>query len=191
MTQPAVLLLRGLFIAAIPLAVYLALPRYEPRLVGLFLLAALLLRAPRKTLSLLSRHGAMAGFGVAAIALLGLAVWKENDPVLVLAYPVAVSSVLLLLFAGSLLRPPSIVERIARLQTPDLPPAAVVYTRRVTQVWCVFFILNGGISAWTAVAASREAWLLYNGLISYLLMGALFGGELLYRRRHVGAIARQ
>ena len=191
MAQPLALLFRGLFIAAVPLAVYLALPHYEPRLIGLFLLAAFLLRAPRKTLSFLSQHGPTAGFVVAVLGLLCLALWQSNDPVWVLAYPVAVSSVLLLLFAGSLLRPPSIVERIARLQTPDLPPAAVTYTRHVTRVWCGFFIINGGISAWTAIAASREAWLLYNGLISYLLMGALFAGELLVRRRCVDAIVRQ
>ena len=189
--QPLVLLFRGLFIAAMPLAVYFALPHYEPRLIGLFLLAAFFLRAPRKTLSFLSQHGPLAGFIVAVLGLLCLALWRSNDPVWVLAYPVAINCVLLLLFAGSLLRPPSIVERIARLQTPNLPPAAVPYTRHVTQVWCGFFMMNGGISAWTAIAASREAWLLYNGLISYLLMGALFGGELLYRRRHVGAIVRQ
>ena len=33
----------------------------------------------------------------------------------------------------------SAIERIARLQHPDLPPEGVVYTRRVTQIWCVFF----------------------------------------------------
>jgi uncharacterized membrane protein len=30
--------------------------------------------------------------------------------------------------------------------------------------------------------ASRAAWALYNGLLSYLAMGALFAGEWLYRR---------
>ena len=31
-------------------------------------------------------------------------------------------------------------------------------------------------------AASRDDWALYNGCIAYLLMGALFGGEWLFRR---------
>jgi len=35
----------------------------------------------------------------------------------------------------------------------------------------------------TARFASLQTWTLYNGLIAYLLMGVLFGGEWLLRRR--------
>ena len=60
-----------------------------------------------------------------------------------LYYPLAVSLALLCLFGWSLTRPMSLVERLARLQDPALPPAAIGYTRRVTQVWCGFFVING------------------------------------------------
>jgi uncharacterized membrane protein len=56
-------------------------------------------------------------------------------------------------------------------------------------VWCGFFILNGCMAAWTAFAASRETWALYNGLISYLLMGVLFAGEWVFRRWRFGTAA--
>jgi uncharacterized membrane protein len=98
-------------------------------------------------------------------------------------YPALVNAVFLVLFGISLRHPPSAVERIARLTEPDLPAAAVPYTRRVTQVWCLFFLGNGAVALATALWASNHAWALYNGLISYLLMGALFGGEWLVRRR--------
>jgi uncharacterized membrane protein len=98
-------------------------------------------------------------------------------------YPVLVNVALLGVFAISLWKPPSAIERLARLTEPDLPPAAVQYTRRVTQVWCAFFVLNGGIALVTALWLSAAAWALYNGLIAYLLMGLLFGGEWLVRRR--------
>jgi uncharacterized membrane protein len=75
------------------------------------------------------------------------------------------------------------IERFARLSEPELSPAGVRYTRHVTQVWCAFFVVNGAIAAYTAAFASREAWALYNGLIAYVLMGVLFGGERLVRRR--------
>lgn len=98
-------------------------------------------------------------------------------------YPALVNLGFLILFAASLVSPPSIVERFARLRHPDLPPKAVVYTCRVTWVWCLFFIFNGSVAAFTALWASDEIWALYNGFIAYLLIGALVGGEWLVRRR--------
>jgi len=52
----------------------------------------------------------------------------------------------------------------------------------VTIVWCVFLLLNGLVALWTALYASLELWTAYNGFVAYLLMGALFGGELLVRK---------
>mgnify|MGYP003988786837 FL=1 len=90
---------------------------------------------------------------------------------------------MLVLFFVSLLHPPTIVERFARIQNPNLPEAAVRYTRKVTIVWCVFFVCNGCAALYTALFSSLETWTLYNGAISYALMGILFAGEYLIRRR--------
>jgi len=98
-------------------------------------------------------------------------------------YPALVNAVLFALFASSLWRGPTVVERLARLHDPALPPAGVAYTRRVTQVWCVFFVVNGAIAAGTALWASPEAWALYNGAISYGAMGLLMAIEWIVRRR--------
>ncbi|ASX10860.1 DNA gyrase subunit B [Aeromonas dhakensis] len=100
-----------------------------------------------------------------------------------LYYPLAVSLALLCLFGWSLTRPMSLVERLARLQDPALPPAAIGYTRRVTQVWCGFFVINGALAAFTIWHGELALWSLYNGLVSYLLMGGLMGAEYLVRRR--------
>ena len=72
-------------------------------------------------------------------------------------------------------------ERMARLTQPDLPESGVRYTRAVTQIWCGFFVLNAALSSWTIYLDNLRVWTLYNGLISYLLMGSLFVGEWLYR----------
>ena len=61
--------------------------------------------------------------------------------------------------------------------------ACVAYTRRVTQVWCVFFAANAVVSAATALWADAAGWALYNGLIAYVAMGLLMAGEWLVRRR--------
>jgi uncharacterized membrane protein len=98
------------------------------------------------------------------------------------AYPVAISLAMAAVFAASLRYPPTVVERIARLSEPDLPPEGVVYTRQVTGVWVGFLLVNAAISLWTAIWGSLDQWALWNGLLSYLAMGALFGGEYLVRR---------
>ena len=109
----------------------------------------------------------------------------SNSELLLRLYPAAVNLGMLLLFGASLRFPPSMIERFARLGETDLPPAAIAYTRRVTQIWCAFFVGNGAFAIYTALFASRDDWALYNGLIAYLLMGALFAGEWLFRRYFV------
>jgi uncharacterized membrane protein len=112
----------------------------------------------------------------------GFAVWS-NELLTLRLYPAIANMGMLLLFSWSLLSPPSLIERLARIQHPDLPPEGVIYTRRVTQVWCGFFIFNGVIAFATAFWSSFEIWSLYNGLIAYLLMGILLGGEYVIRMK--------
>lgn len=176
-------LLQALLWLAYPLVILFGLQLLEPRYVALLLALALLLRRRRDAGRLLSGlSGADRAVLAALLALAGLTALTNSETLLRL-YPAAMNLGMLLLFGLSLACPPSMVERFARLREPDLPPAGVRYTRRVTQVWCAFFIANGGIATYTALQASREVWTLYNGCIAYLLMGALFAGEWLVRRR--------
>ena len=98
-------------------------------------------------------------------------------------YPVMVNLGFLLVFAGSLIFPPPVVERIARLREPELPPGAISYTLKVTWIWTGFFVVNGLAAAYTAVWTSDEIWVLYNGFVAYLLIGSLVAGEWLVRQR--------
>jgi uncharacterized membrane protein len=99
------------------------------------------------------------------------------------AYPLCVNLGLLASFGWSLWQGPPVVERLARLQEPDLPAHAVRYTRKVTQAWCAFFAVNAVLSLATALWGSQALWALYNGAIAYALMGAFFTVEWLIRRR--------
>ena len=119
---------------------------------------------------------------VCALLLAACALWA-NALLPLKLYPVLVNAVLLALFGYSLIVPPSMIERFARLREPDLPDAAIGYTRRVTQVWCVFFVINGSIAFGTALWARPAVWSLYTGVISYILMGLLFAIEYLVRLR--------
>jgi uncharacterized membrane protein len=112
--------------------------------------------------------------------------WILRRADLLLWYPVAVSLVLLTIFAWTLHRPPCIVARLARLtrpSRPDLPPEALAYTINVTRIWCVFFVFNATVATATCLRGDVRLWTLYNGAISYVLMGTLFAAEWHIRRR--------
>ena len=174
-------ILRFLVIIVWPFAVYFGLGHLEPRhLVVLLLVVVLMRRGAIQGLKAL-RLVDWALLGVTGL-LAGAIIWSNSEPLLRL-YPVVISLGLLVVFAYSLFYPPSLVERIARLKDPDLPSGGGAYTRRVTQIWCGFFIFNAAVSTVSALAADRTTWLFYNGFLSYLLVGLLFAGEWLIRRR--------
>ena len=169
---------------AYPVVVYLALGHVSPRWIALLLVGLALARA------WVTRESFWLVAAALATVLAGASFLGDFWGPLKL-YPALVNLVMLGLFAMSLWRGPSVVERLARLREPDFPPAAVVYTRRVTQVWCAFFVVNGLIAVATALWASTAVWTLYNGLLSYVAMGVLMGAEWLVRRRVRGRIAAE
>lgn len=172
---------------AYPLLVYFGMSRLPPGaivLAGLGLIGLRLLGTWRS-----ERQIAGAGMLAFACAAAGLAALLLLAPrMAALAYPIAVSLATAAIFGLSLLHPPSVVERIVRIREPELPPHGVAYARRVTAVWTLFLIANAMISAASAAWGSLETWTLWNGLISYVLMGTLFAGEMgvrwVVRRRH-------
>ncbi|MEN4922301.1 hypothetical protein ABE485_26780 [Achromobacter spanius] len=96
-------------------------------------------------------------------------------------YPVLVNGMMLAVFGLSLRAGQPVVERLARLRHPDLPPEGVRYTRNVTRAWCLFFLLNGTVAAGLAAWGPWSWWMAYNGGASYVLMGLLIAGEWLLR----------
>jgi uncharacterized membrane protein len=168
---------------AYPFAIYFLLTGRAPGWVGGLLLLWLLLRAwmTRQIFWLL--------VAISAAVLAGTSL-LIGDLFPLRFYPVLVNAILLAVFGISLVRGPTVVETIARLQTPDLSPEAVSYTRRVTQVWCAFFLINGSIALGTSLWASHDGWVLYNGLISYGLIALLFGIEWLIRPKAQDRVAR-
>tara|TARA_R110001583_G_scaffold6499_9_gene32912 strand:+ start:6008 stop:6574 length:567 start_codon:yes stop_codon:yes gene_type:complete len=165
---------------AYPFAVYYGLNQWGVSAVAVLLVLLFVLRifAGNQTrLRELKYIAWMSGF--AGITLTLLAFFSKNSSWFTY-YPVIVNILMFSLFLASLWQKESMIERFARLQDPELPEHAVFYTRTVTQVWCVFFIINGIISFSTSFMG-MDIWTLYNGLISYLLAGLLFACELAVR----------
>jgi uncharacterized membrane protein len=169
-------------LAVYPLLVYAAIGRFGPSGVAALLAAVCVARL------VILKVRAPSAFGgpyltfvcVGGLLLAAASFWLGSSGA-VRYYPVLVNAALLVVFVASLVHPPSVIERIARLRDPDLPAAAVVYTRRVTIAWTVFFVLNGAAAFYTAQFTTLETWALYNGLIAYVLIGALFAVEFAIR----------
>jgi len=117
----------------------------------------------------------------------------SHSPLLLKLYPVLVNLLLLATFGYSLFRPPSVAFRFALLADKlKKPPHKIegslgekhvaAYCQKVTLAWCLFFVLNATLSALTVFALSPAAWALYNGGISYILMGTLFAMEWAIRK---------
>ncbi|HCI6177390.1 TPA: hypothetical protein NPO38_002924 [Klebsiella quasipneumoniae subsp. quasipneumoniae] len=179
---PVVPLLTGILLLAWPFIIWFGLAHNS--LQGLLPLMALMLflrfRQTRRragALSVVTQIVAVAGMTLC------IASYLLKTHQLLLFYPVVVNSVMLAVFGGSLWSTMPIIERLARLREPDLPERAVRYTRHVTQIWCAFFIINGGIALFTALYGDLSLWTAWNGMISYLLMGTLMAGEWLVRQR--------
>jgi uncharacterized membrane protein len=175
---------------ACPALIYLALRVASPRPVAFAVLLLVLLRVALAARGGFLEH--LRAFRLPMLAVGGASVvslvW--NDPLALLATPSLVSFGLLCAFAGSL-RGESVIERWARAQKVTLCAEEVHYCRRVTVVWCAFFLGNGALALWLAVAATRAEWALYTGVVSYLLLGTLYASEFVYRqwrfRRYLGA----
>lgn len=177
--------------AAYPVLVYFGLLYFSTAWVAVWLLV---IAAVRLVVGMLGIAPALSGkstlFICACIVVLALLSIVLDSSEYVLYTPVLINATLLSVFLYSLLSPPTMIERFARLQDPDLPPSGVAYARKVTIVWSVFFVLNGSIALYTSLFTSIETWTLYNGGIAYVLIGTLFVGEWLYRRFVIRSHAR-
>jgi hypothetical protein len=121
---------------------------------------------------------------IAASCLGLLALIGQND-IYVYFYPVVINLILLCIFGFSLLYPPTIIERIARVQDSRFTDRDIPYVKKCTIAWCLFFLFNGAIALYSVFLKDKEFWALYNGLISYLLMGSMFLGEWLIRQKRI------
>jgi len=102
-------------------------------------------------------------------------------------YPLLVNILMFCIFAGSFLQPPCLIFRFACIQDKTIKTGIArkyieAYCKKVTFIWCAFFVLNGTAALLTIFSGSTLLWALYNGMISYIIIGALLLGEIIVRR---------
>ena len=96
-------------------------------------------------------------------------------------YPVCMNFLICSAFLLSLKGTPLITvfaEKMGHSLTPDV----LSYTRKATWAWGIFMAINTLVSLIT-VFLPLSYWTFYNGFLSYILIGLMFGAEYLCRRR--------
>lgn len=169
------------FLLLYPILIYFGLNYFSPSQLGLFFLALFAIRIIfTKTKTKTARWQML--FTVAIGGTLAVLTWIFNSKEYLLWYPVGLNIAFFLIFVASILYPPTVIEQLARVLNKDFSASGVRYTRNVTIIWSVFFIVNSAIAAWTVVNDDMKIWTLYNGLISYIIVGLIFAIEFLVRR---------
>lgn len=97
-------------------------------------------------------------------------------------YPVVINFSIFMIFFVSSFAKETVIQKFAKLVEPDIKPKALEYTRKLTYVWALFTFLNFLISLGT-IFLSQRTWEIYNGIISYILVGIFFAIEYIIRVR--------
>ena len=95
-------------------------------------------------------------------------------------YPPVMNFCLFMIFFSSLFQERTVIQKIALASDPNSNEAVMKYTKNLTYIWAVFTFLNFLVSVGT-VFMSEKIWALYNGFISYLLVGIIFIIEYIVR----------
>ena len=171
------------FLLLYPVLIYFGLNYFSPSQIGIFFLALFAIRSIFvKTRNRAARWQLI--FTVTIGGVLAALTWVYNSEEYLLWYPVGLNFAFFIIFSYSLYHPPSVIEQLARnFSDREFTEAGITYTRNVTIIWSAFFAINGMISAWTVFYGSMEIWTLYNGLISYLIVGLILGIEVIIRKR--------
>ena len=164
-----------------PFIIYGLLKSFSVRHSGAILLALLIIIYGRK----LAAHRKLwvyIGIQFGGVAILTGTASICNSRLSLMLVPVFISAYLLVNFGITLISPPSMIARYADALGAELSSEEHRYCKTVTIIWVVFFVANGTVTGVLAMEDMFQYWTLYTGLLSYMIIGTLFGGEFLIRR---------
>jgi len=113
--------------------------------------------------------------------ILSVALFFTENEIFLKIYPVLMNCAVTAFFGISLFKKP-LIEIFAERMRVELDDFGRAYTRHATLAWTIFLCGNAAISL-TTVFAPTEIWTLYNGFISYVLIGLMMLGEFLVRKK--------
>jgi uncharacterized membrane protein len=108
-----------------------------------------------------------------------------NSRVALKLYPAIADLAYIFIFGMSFFIPPPIIYHFVLMldskAESKLPPEKIIrYCRDTTKVWCLFFLTDGLIALVTVLYGSDMVWGIYNGGLTYICMGLICAGNLIY-----------
>ena len=162
------------FILLYPFCIFLMLKRgLSLRFMSLLLFVLIL--------SSFLRSGKKVFLYVGFVLITGLLLF--NNDLFLRLYPVCMNFIVCLSFWLSLREKPLVTLFAEKMgHKPD--KNMLSYTKKATIAWAIFMTVNTVVSIIT-LFTNLWFWTLYNGLISYILIGIMFIAEYLIRRRRI------
>ena len=162
----------GCFIVAYPFIVFYALKQnIAVKFIGLILLMMIIFSFLRNKNKIMFLIGLVLAFLVIFF----------NQEIFLKLYPVLMNASVCAIFALSLRKTPLVTQFAQKMRHEPLNKETVIYTCQVTKAWAIFMFANTLISLAT-VFMTNEIWALYNGFISYVLIGTMMLTEYIVRR---------
>ena len=162
----------GCFIVAYPFIIFYALKQnVAVKFIGLLLLLMIVfsfLRNKNKFMFL------------AGLILVSFVIFF-NQEIFLKLYPVLMNASVCTIFTLSLNKTPLITQFAQKMQKEPLDQSAIIYTHHATIAWAIFMFINTLIS-FATVFMANEIWVLYNGFISYVLIGTMMLTEYIIRK---------
>lgn len=118
--------------------------------------------------------------GIVVILFLGAIFYQDLMAKLI---PIIIQLSLMLFFGKTLLKGkgPSLVERFAQLEFPNVPPVLSRYCRHLTMLWTGFFAFNIMACILLALLAPVEWWAIYTGVLIFLFTAVIMLAEYIWR----------
>ncbi|HMG22640.1 MAG TPA: hypothetical protein VK607_15005 [Kofleriaceae bacterium] len=171
----------ALFILASPWVLYWTLSQQRVGVAAAVLIGWVVVRTIPVLISA-RREQRVAALQLPAIALVFVALgWISNNGTWLLVLPSATQATFGLAFLRSLSGTP-LIEHFARMVKPELGPAQLAHCRRWTLIWGIYLLVLAAIGLGLARWATLSVWTAYVGVLSYVLIGALFAVEYVIRK---------
>jgi len=111
-----------------------------------------------------------------------LSLCLDDSPIFIKLYPALTALAYLIIMTTSFFFPPPLayyfIDIFDKTIKTKIPKEIFDnYCFKASIVWCIFFVIDGTIAVTTAFYCSELVWGIYNGGITYCIMGLIFVGE--------------
>jgi len=171
----------ALFVVASPWVLYWTVSQQRIDVAAAVLIGWVIVRTLPIVLSARRDHR-RAALQLPAIALVFAVLgWISDDATWLLVLPSATQGAFGIAFLRSLSGVP-LIEHFARMVKPELGPGELAHCRAWTRIWGIYLLVLAAIGLGLARGAPLAVWTGYVGVVSYVLVGALFAVEYLIRK---------